>query len=179
MSDYWDELLNTDSGGNTDAQDSANLDAFDADVAAALELTGIDIAQAWVPQSFSSSSYDSSAERATNRTDGAPRTAAVDTPEKGGILGKISGFVEKNKALSEMLIKGVAGAASGNTAKKAAEIQARNRLDELKLKNQQEQEGNARTSASVTGLRQPTGIINRGPLRRTDGTPIYTNGRIV
>ena len=77
------------------------------------------------------------------------------------------------------LIEGVAGAAAGNQAKKAAEIQARNRLDELKLKNQQEQEGNARTSASVTGLRQPTGILNRGPLRRTDGTPIYTNGRIV
>lgn len=175
MSDYWDELLNTDSGGNTDAQDSANLDAFDADVAAALELTGIDIEQAWVGGITKTAAY---AQR-QGVNEPAPKAVAPESTEKGGILGKISGFVEKNKALSEMLIKGVAGAASGNTAKKAAEIQARNRLDELKLKNQQEQEGNARTSASVTGLRQPTGILNRGPLRRTDGTPIYTNGRIV
>lgn len=177
--DWYDETL-SDIGISPESATGPTGDMSNDEIMESIGMAlGAGATQAWVPQSFSASSYDSSAERATNRTDGAPRTAAVDTPEKGGILGKISDFVEKNKALSEMLIKGVAGAASGNTAKKAAEIQARNRLDELKLKNQQEQEGNARTSASVTGLRAPTGILNRGPLRRTDGTPIYTNGRIV
>lgn len=162
--------------GNTDAQDAANLAQFDNDFAESVQMAlGSSSSQEWVPdfreygQSGPSTAVYGQQPKAVN-----------DTPkDQGGIIGKISGFVDKNKALSEMLVKGIAGAASGNQAKKTAEIQARNRLDELKLKNQQEQEANARTSASVAGLRQPVGIINRGPLRRADGTPVFSNGRIV
>lgn len=100
---------------------------------------------------------------------------AASADKQGGILGKITSFVDKNKALSEMLIKGIAGAAGGNPAKAAA----KSRLDELKLKNQQELDANARTSASVTGLRAP-GIIGRAQqLKRNDGSLVFQNGRVV
>lgn len=180
--DWYDETL-TDIGINPDTATGPGGSMSNDDI---LESIGIALgdgaSQPWVPQSFSNDAYARSADRATDRTDGAPRAEGdkTQTPkESGGILGRISNFVDKNKSLSEILLKGVAGAAMGNQAKKAAELQAQSRLDELKLKNQQEREKDAQVSASVSGLRAPTGIINRGVLKRADGTPVYQNGRIV
>ncbi len=111
-----------------------------------------------------------------------PRAINETSNEKGGtsggIIGRISDFVDKNKGLSEMLAKGIASAATGNSNQQTAEINARSRLDELKLKHDLERQKSADVSASVSGLRAPGGIINRGVLKRADGTPVYQNGRI-
>lgn len=136
----------------------------------------------WAAQAFTSLSSGKPGEDAIARAAAAqPRAiSATDagTNEKGGILGKISSWVDKNKGLSEILARGIAGAAGANSNKKAAEVAAQSRLDELKLRNQQEMEANARTSASVSGLREPQGIVGRAQLRRFDGAPVYQNGRI-
>lgn len=178
--EYFQEDTPADSGGAV-ADINSNLDA---DLTEAMEIAGIDLAQEWVPQSFSNDAFARAADRATDRTDGAPRAASAteaNNKKEGGIIGRISDFVDKNKSLSEILLKGVAGAAAGNQAKKASEIAAQSRMDELKLKNQQEREKDAQVSASVSGLRAPTGLIGRPQkqLLRADGTPVYQNGRIV
>ena len=99
--------------------------------------------------------------------------------EKGGILGKLGAFVDKNKSLTEILARGVAAAAGGGTGnKQAAEIAARSRMDELKLKNEQDQQNNARISASVSGLQTPStklpGIIDLAKRRQAALTKTYT-----
>lgn len=179
---WFDEYFQEDAPADSGAADiNANLGA---DLAEALSLANVDTGQDWVSASVQAySDYRNAAE--SQRMYDPPRAEGDKTPDKktaeGGIIGRISNFVDKNKALSEMLLKGVAGAAAGNQAKKASEIAAQSRLDELKLKNQQEREKDAQVSASVSGLRAPTGLIGRPQqqLRRADGTPVYTNGRIV
>lgn len=154
------------------------------DLAEALGIAGVDAGQDWVSASVQAySDYRNASE--SQRMYDPPRAEGDKTPDKktaeGGILGRISNFVDKNKSLSEILLKGVAGAAAGNQAKKASEIAAQSRMEELKLKNQQEREKDAQVSASVSGLRAPTGLIGRPQkqLLRADGTPVYQNGRIV
>ena len=106
--------------------------------------------------------------------------AEVGGKEEGGLLGRVSSFVDKNKSLSEMIAKGLAGALGGNTATKTANIQAKSQLDQIRLKDQLDQEQRARMSASITGLTQPgRGILSQGQLKRSDGTNVFTNGRIV
>ena len=105
--------------------------------------------------------------------------AADEKAQGGGILSRIGSFAEKNKSLSEMIGRGLQGAFVESARQKAARVLAQSQMDQLKMKNQLEQENNARTSASVTGLNQPGGIIHRGQLKRTDGTNVFTNGRIV
>ena len=168
----------TNSGGMGDIY--ANLGD---DLAEAIGIAGMDMEQDWISQSIQAySDYRNTAE--SQRMYDAPKAEGDKTPSKkdaeGGIIGRITNFVDKNKSLSEMLLKGVAGAAMGNQAKKTAELQAKSRLDELKLRNQQEREKDAQVSASVSGLRAPTGLIGRPQkqLLRADGTPVYTNGRI-
>lgn len=103
---------------------------------------------------------------------------AAPGAEGKGIIGRISDFVDKNRGLTEMVLKGIAGAAGGNSAKNTANVNAKSQLEQLRLKNQLEQENNARVSASVTGMRPP-GIMGRQqPLRRMGGANVYTNGII-
>lgn len=180
--DWYDETL-TDIGitpGTTSGPGASDLSNDDILESIGMAL-GDSIGQDWVTQTFNG--ITNTAAYAQRQGIGeAPRSESDKTPSKneskGGIIGRISDFVDKNKSLSEILLKGVAGAAAGNQAKKTAEINAQSRLDELKLKNQQEREKDAMVSASVSGLRQPTGIINRGVLKRADGTPVFQNGRI-
>lgn len=112
-----------------------------------------------------------------------PQTVEVSKPtaDKGGpgILDRIGGFVEKNKGLTEILARGVAAAAGGGTqAKQAAQIVAKSRLDELKLKNELDQQNNARVSASVTGLQTPSarmpGIIELAKRKQAAMSNVYT-----
>ncbi|WNO06061.1 hypothetical protein [Rhodoferax mekongensis] len=89
----------------------------------------------------------------------------------GGIIGKVMDFANKNKGLTEIVLKGISGGI-------ASENQAEQRMKEMRAKDQMDQEASARVSASVSGLRGP-GIINRqAQLKRTDGSGIYTNGKI-
>lgn len=91
--------------------------------------------------------------------------------ESKGLLGRIEDFANKNKSLTEMLLKGVAGAATAKNASKAATAQMRE-------KDQIERERNAQYSASIAALAKP-GIIGRAqPLKRTNGTQVFNNGRI-
>lgn len=91
--------------------------------------------------------------------------------ESKGLLGRIEDFANKNKSLTEMLLKGVAGAATAKNASKAATAQMRE-------KDQIERERNAQYSASIAALAKP-GIIGKAqPLKRTNGTQVFNNGRI-
>lgn len=92
--------------------------------------------------------------------------------------GQLNARLDDNKGMREVLAKGVASAAIGNQAKEAAKVMAQYRLDELKLKQPQEREKDAQVSASVSGLRAPTGIMSYGMLKRTDGTQVYKDGRL-
>lgn len=99
------------------------------------------------------------------------RPAESGESNSNGIIGKVMDFANKNKGLTEIALKGIAGGI-------ASENQAEQRMKELRAKDQMDQESNARVSASVSGLRGP-GIINRqAQLKRTDGSGIYTNGKI-
>ena len=96
----------------------------------------------------------------------------------GSLLDKVGGFVEKNKSLTEMVLKGIGGATAASQAKKLAEQNSRNRIGELQEADRLKQADNARISASVSGLRAP-GIIRRQmPLKRIDGTNVFNNGKI-
>ena len=115
-----------------------------------------------------------------------PDAKTVDNPadkKPGGgssesLLDKIGKFVEKNKGLTEILAKGVYGAAAGVAAGNQAKALARSRTEELREADRIKQADNARISASVSGLREP-GIIGRQrALKRVDGTPVFTNGKI-
>lgn len=167
------------------ATESAGMGDINAnlgdDLAEALGIAGIDTGQDWVSASVQAyKDYRNMAE--SQRMYDPPKTEgskAPDAKEGQGLIGKLSNWVDKNRGLSEILLKGVAGAAAGNQAKRSAEVAAQSRLDELKLKNQQEREKDAMVSASVSGLRQPGGLMARGQLKRTDGSVVYQNGRIV
>lgn len=111
---------------------------------------------------------------------------SMDTLEKtnaakdsgGGLLDKVGGFVEKNKTLSELALKGFGGAVAARNAKDAAKAGSRSRIEELQMADQLKQQDNARVSASVSGLRSP-GLVNKQmALKRIDGTPIYQNGKV-
>lgn len=200
MADWYDDFLGgigidaSTTTGPTGGMDMSNNDIMDSigfsdpDFLESIGMAlGNSASQSWVPQTVSDilggfSGINNTAAYAQRQGFNEPRAINETAQEKGGtsggIIGRISDFVDKNKGLSEMLAKGIASAATGNSNQKTAEINARSRLDELKLKNEQERQKSADVSASVSGLRAPTGIINRGVLKRADGTPVYQNGRI-
>lgn len=171
---YDDEVF----GDGTDAPSVSAADTLANDMAEAVQMAmGDSFSQEWVGGIFNTAGY--AQRQVFNEAPPKAVNAADDKKEPGGLIGKVSSWVEKNKGLSEMLAKGIAGAALGSQNKKAAEIQAQSRLDELKLRNQQEREKDAQVSASVSGLRAP-GLIGRAqPLRRADGSMVYQQGRIV
>jgi hypothetical protein len=105
-------------------------------------------------------------EDAMSRAAAALPRAANNAVEEEGIIGRFSKWVDNNKGLSEVLAKGIASAAKGNEAKEAAKVMAQSRLEELKLKNQQDREKDAQVSASVSGLRQPGGPDDQGRTQR-------------
>jgi len=194
---WYDDWFSTDSTPNADMSVAdqyassgqgkvglTNTGLSESDFMESLGMAFAGDAPNWAPQwddgwSYYSAPLDNATAAGSNT---APRAINETAQEKGGtsggIIGRISDFVDKNKGLSEMLAKGIASAATGNSNQKTAEINARSRLDELKLKNEQERQKSADVSASVSGLHAPTGIINRGVLKRADGTPVYQNGRI-
>lgn len=181
--DWYDEQLTNIGIAPDSATGPGGADLSNDDIMEAIGMAGIDVGQDWVTATAQAySDYRNAAE--SQRMYEPPRAEGDKTPDKktaeGGIIGRISNFVDKNKSLSEMLLKGVAGAAMGNQAKKSAEIAAQSRLEELKLKNQQEREKDAQVSASVSGLRAPQGLIGRPQqqLRRADGSLVYQNGRV-
>lgn len=102
-----------------------------------------------------------------------PRTLDNQTPkQEGSLLKRIEDFTQKNKGLTELVLRGVGSAIQGRGA-------AKGRENELRVANDLKQADNARISASVSGLRKPGLIGRQMPLRRIDGTPVYNAGRAV
>lgn len=143
--------------------------AFYSDILEATDITFGGNFPSWVSgdddfkKLFSAFSSGSSAGAAT----AAPKTAeaAKTTVDKGGetssakgggLLGRATSWINENKALSEMLGRGVQAVAAGKAAKDAAKTTARSRIEELNRADELKQADNARVSASVTGLRTPT-----------------------
>lgn len=188
MADWYDDVLK-DVGVDPASTSDFSSNLSNDDIMESIGLALGDTSQSsWVPQTFEdilggfAGITNTAAYAQRQFDDSAPKTEADKSPDTkggGGILGRITDFVDKNKGLSEMLAKGIAGAALGVSNKKAAEVAAQSRMDELRLRNQQEMEKDQRTSASVSGLRSPTpGLIGR-QLKRFDGSPVYQNGRVV
>jgi hypothetical protein len=97
---------------------------------------------------------------------------AANKEDDEGIIGKITGFANKNKGLTEMLLKGVAGGLAADQAQSDRKALMR---EQQAIAN----EDNARVSASVSGLRGPGIIAKQAALKRINGDQIFTaNGRI-
>ena len=106
--------------------------------------------------------------------DGAPKTVEADKPtadkggetssaKGGGLLGRISQFMEQNKELTKLAGGMAYGAYQSQAAKDAAKASARSRIEELNRADELKQAENARVSASVTGLRTPTSATGGSP----------------
>ena len=67
-----------------------------------------------------------------------------------------------------MLLKGVGGAVAAKNTGKAA-------MDQLREKDRLERERNAQYSASISGLAAPRTLGPQKPLRRIDGSRVFTN----
>lgn len=96
----------------------------------------------------------------------------------GSTLSEISTWIKANKELASMAFAGVAGAIKSQADVDAAAKLAQSRLDQLNLVQQQKLEDNARTSASVSGLRKP-GLISQAPLARIGGTPVFGSAGLI
>lgn len=99
----------------------------------------------------------------------------------GGIISSISKFVDQNKALSEMLLKGIGGMASGKAARDTAKTLSQSQLEQLDRKNKHDQENKARISASLMGLKVPGMGSKKAqvPLRRVGGAGVFnSSGRV-
>lgn len=193
MSDFWDELLN---GGSPDpsvdeiiddprnsplsGDGGASIYGYSLDdILQGINVTGI--SSQWLQSDQTYTDWNNRMASATTdagKTVDATKAMTAEPKSSGGLLGKIGGFVEKNKSLTEMVLKGIGGATAASQAKDLANQNSRNRIGELQEADRLKQADNARISASVSGLRQP-GIIRRQmPLRRIDGTNVFNNGKI-
>lgn len=88
----------------------------------------------------------------------------------GGFFDKASAWVERNKKMSELIAGAIA-------APLAARQKSALQKEQLDYQNQIEQQNKQQFSMSVGGLRKP-GLINSSPLKRFDGTKVFTNGLI-
>jgi len=178
--------LNVDSNVDSDAslgptptygQSSSYADAMES-----IALTFGGFGSATMPSYLSNneefSKYFTSIGGAAPKTADASPSNTAETKSSDSLLNKVSGFVEKNKGLTEMVLKGIGGATAASQARKLAEQNSRSRIGELQEADRIKQAENARISASVSGLRPP-GIVRRQmPLRRIDGTNVFNNGKI-
>lgn len=100
--------------------------------------------------------------------------ASTEKSESGGLLDKIKGvssWMDQNKELTKILAGAVGGALKSSSDSNLLERK-------YELDQQTKEADIARKSASITGLRKPTGLINRGPLTYKDGKPVYQNGKL-
>lgn len=109
---------------------------------------------------FSSGSSSAPADAAPKTAEAAKTTVdkggETSSAKGGGLLGRATSWINENKALSEMLGRGVQAVVAGKAAKDAAKTTARSRIEELNRADELKQADSARVSASVTGLRTPT-----------------------
>ena len=184
MSDYWDEQLNTD-GGDTYTPDMTADEYGGSEVNEAIQLAlggGTDVASSqelsswWSAIDFTSPTEDrlnTDVQGGAGQATAGNATSGVAAKTEGkGLIGRIADFANQNKSLTEMVLKGIGGAASARSTQKSAMAQI-NRKDEL------ERARNAEYSASISNLAKPGLIQRQQQLRRLDGTPVFTNGRIV
>ncbi len=171
-----DDPRNSPSSGDGGASISGySLD----DILQGINVTGINSQWLQSDQTYMDwSNRLASATQDSGKTVEASANKTAEPKSAGGLLGKVGGFVEKNKSLTEMVLKGIGGATAASQAKALANQNSRNRIGELQEADRIKQADNARISASVSGLREP-GIIRRQmPLRRIDGTNVFNNGKI-
>lgn len=89
-----------------------------------------------------------------------------------GLLGRASNWIDKNKKLAELIAGGVAGAVKSRGDNKMLE-------NKYALEQQSKDNDRAYKSASVTGLRKPTGLLYSGPLRYKSGNNVFDgSGRL-
>lgn len=99
-------------------------------------------------------------------------TAESTNKDGEGLLSKINSvgkWMEQNKELTKILAGAVGGAAAASERRK---LQA-SRMDEIRLADQLKQEANARYSDSIKGLKQPTGLISKAPLKYKSGANVF------
>jgi len=97
------------------------------------------------------------------------------TSNEPSLLDRVGGAYKKNKGLFDLAGAALSSYASNEAKEKAAEKLAQSRLNELREKDKIDQEGNARFSASVSGLR-PSGLIGSSrKLQRVGGGNVFNN----
>ncbi|MES3041791.1 MAG: hypothetical protein V4730_11670 [Pseudomonadota bacterium] len=179
-------------GGQAGWQGSPELAAT---VMESLQVTGINL-DAWKLSgpNGGGDSYDlqnvGGAPGAAGQTPSSITAGEPSITEKfGKFLTGAGEFASKYKVPLEMLGRGVAGAMKSKEDAKAAQRLSDNRMAELN-KNYElragemrtadtiKQEGNARYSDSVKGLRTG-GLINSGKLIRKDGSQVYANNGLI
>jgi hypothetical protein len=98
----------------------------------------------------------------------------------GSFLSGASDFLGKYKTPLEMVGRGIQTAMKNKQDEKVAQNLSDSRIRELNQADLIKQNANARYSASVSGLRAPTGLINQVPLHRVDGSQVFgANGQLV
>lgn len=177
------------------AAPTATADSFsDADWAESLSVAFGDESPNWIPSDFFTpatadggvgGNYGSGSVGGFNSLNaGAGNMQTLSEQSMMERLGMIGGQIKNatgfdNKDFTKLGLAAIQGMAQGKSAKSREEAMYAARMNEIKAADQIKQDQNARTSASVVGLR-PVGLVNRQQqqLKRIDGTPVYANGQV-
>lgn len=101
-----------------------------------------------------------------------------DGDKETGFFGKANSWLNNNKGLANIGGAMLVGMAQSHAQGEQQKSQAEARMEELRARNQMDQEANARYSASVSGLSKPGIIGKQIGLKRLNGTSIFNNGKL-
>ena len=87
-------------------------------------------------------------------------------------LSGVAEWIKANPTASSLIFSAVGGAVNSMNQKDMNDSNNQSKLDQINLVQKLKLEDNARTSASVSGLRKP-GLISQAPLTRLGGTPVF------
>lgn len=166
VGNFYDEVMQ--SIGLTFEGDMPVWLSSDPDYTRALEIfkaSGVDTTIKSVPQT---------AESAKTTAD---KTGDPGNSKGGGLIGRVTRFVDQNKSLSEMIGRGIQAVGAASAAKTAAKANSRSRIEELRTADEIKQADNARISASVSGLQTPStrmpGIVDLARKKQARLSGIY------
>ncbi len=145
-------------------QNAVNVGASITDADVWESLTSLALPDSdWVKSMASMAGYDGMGAGSTPQPGGAKDDGAGSI---SGLLGRATGWIEKNKKLAEMIAGGVAGALKSRGDNKMLE-------NKYELEQQARGEQRAFNSASITGLRKPSGLLYQGPLKYKSGSNVF------
>ena len=116
-----------------------------------------------------------------------PTASVPDAPPKltaepswlDGIMGKLSTAYNKNPdKFWEVGLGAIAGAYKDEQATKAKGIEHDRAMQKLAQENQYKLDAQEKVNSSFVGMPKARGGIISGALKRTNGTPVFTNGNI-